>query len=1248
MMKLTKRKKLFVLFVSVVAIVSAVAGSLVFSGAASSVTTNLVMSATSTRKIGIVSEYNAHYNHDILHAARLNGSTAYCMNYGKYANGGQKMTSSANPVTRLSATQKELLGYCLANGCQNVTETNHYTATQAMVWNIVNGKFNTSVGDSAAQKICNAAQNPTTAKDLYFRLKEKILKGISIQNVSFANPVKDKAKTYTMQWNKKNSRYEVTLTDNNKSLDNYSLSVNDIKSERNGNKVTFYSKKEISGSRTVFLQSKTGYEEISSLNLTYWNSGVSNHQEFVSGTASTKPVKSYLKLNMNVVGSIELTKTDQNTGKLLQNAKYGVYSDKKCSKSVATLTTDSKGKAKVDALLAGTYYIKEIKAPKGYNLNDKVYTAVINTKDTTAEIAAKDTFITPSPSPKTSHTPAPTTPVPTPTVTPKVPNFTNISVEKSGECLISWENGKFVYKRTSLAGAEYQIIAQEPVIDTAGETIYAKGEVVDTVTTDKNGKATSSQLYYGTYSIQEIKAPEGFILDETLKTVTVNSKEGTTVAFTDERQKVDLTIKKLDKNDNKPVMGAKFNLYANETIKNRAGQVIMEKDTLIEQATSNENGNVHFTSDLPLGEYKAKEVAVPEGYIFTDEEVVFNATYQGADKKTVQITKTVLNQSTEIEVTKKDITSGQELSGAKLTIKDKNGNVVDSWESVAGSPHKIRKLVVGETYTLIEDLAPAGYLVTNEVKFVVKGTKEVQKVEIKDEVPTGNLEVIKKGEALQSVKPVQEPNFHHEFTYNVVTLAGITFDVTAAEDIKSVDGQNHIFYKKGEKIGTLTTGDKGTASLTGLPLGKYNVKETSTLDGYVLDKKDYTVELKYKDQNTKIVTQSLEVLNKKQRVAIRIAKQDAGTNNVLSGASFTLKTKNDIKDGQGNVLIKAGELVERQISDNDGNVVFSDQLPNGVYLLEEETAPKGYVRQAGVYEIDASYNKDAGEVIQLQNTVKNRPIKVDISKKDITGENELEGAKLTVFDKEGNVIDTWVSEKTPHRIEKLPVGTYTLREETAPYGYVLANDIPFEVTETAEIQQCVMNDDVVRGQIVVYKTNEEGTILLKGAEFEIRDAQGNVMETLVTDDEGKAVSSQLPAYIFENGVYKSDIVYTLVETKAPEGYIADATEYPFSFAYQNDRTPIIQLSQTITNVEETVEVTPEIPNVPTDIDTPEEVTPPDTPSFFPGPKTGDTTSIIIWIVLLGVCAVGIVFFVLTSIKSKKKENTETDNEKKYF
>lgn len=1221
-----KKRTLYAVLGFVAILIIGIIGTISFTVATSS-KQSLTIANASTKKVGVVSQYGG-YNHDeMLYAYFPGNHVAYCMNFGKTAKNGTAMQSRESAKTSLSAEKKTLLCYCLHFGYNpsapnpaGTNDKNHYIATQAEVWNICEGIFGTSSGNSAAQKICNTAPNATEAYSYYQTLTDKIKTANANKKPSFASETKGDAKTYTLKWSSKNKRYEVTITDDNAMLNNYNISVSGYKMEKKKASVTLYTKERQSGTTTISITGTTDVAKCTG-SQTFWNvaSGESNYQEFVTSSVNTSTPTYYVKVKVQGLGTAKLTKIDATNGTKLSGAVYGVYSDKKCSTKVGSFKTGSDGSDTCSGLNPGTYYVKEITAPNGYSLNTEVKSVTVVAGETASiTVADTPTDVTPSPSPNS-------TPI---VITPK---YSTIQLEKTGEKLNAWKDDNFVYTSSSLAGAKYEIVASETIYNEDGKSEYAAGDVVATLTTDNNGKATSGKLFYGSYSVREVQAPEGYCLDSTAQNVTLNSENGVTVKFTDARQKVSMSIKKSDAVDGTPVQGAEFGLYAKEDIKNASGDVLVKAGELLEKATSDENGNVIFTKDYPLGIYTAREVNVPSGYIYTEEAVVFNVDYAGQDVPTVEIQKEVKNTPTNIEITKEDITTGTELSGATLTVKDSKGNVVDKWESVAGTPHKITKLSVGETYTLSEEIAPYGYLLSEDVTFEVKSTGDVQKVVMKDSVPTGALTVYKTGEQLESVTEKNEPNYHHEFNYKVVSMAGVTFDVTAAEDIVSADGSGVKYYEKGTTVGTITTDTNGMVTLGSLPLGKYIVKETTTLEGYVLDKKEYTVDLKYEDQTVPIVTKSLEVLNKKQRTEITILKADSETAQVLSGAAFTLTTKNDIKDADGKVILKAGTLVERAVSDDDGKVVFSDQLPNGIYILEEETAPLGYIKKSGSYEIDASFDANEGEVLKISHTIKNSKTKIDISKTDITGENELEGAKLTVLDSKGNVIETWESTTTPHRITGLPVGKYVLREEIAPYGYTIANDVEFEVTETDEVQQCVMKDETVKGKIVINKTDDEGNVL-EGAEFEVKDDKGNVIETIVSDKNGVATTSELPAARFENGKYVEDIVYTVTETKAPDGYQLDDTEYQVSFPYKEGSERIVTQTQTIVNVPDTeIPLEEEIPNGPV----PNEDT--------DQPQTGDHTRIWIWIAL-AICAV----FGMTVTAHFMRKKEPVDDKKRIF
>lgn len=301
----------------------------------------------------------------------------------------------------------------------------------------------------------------------------------------------------------------------------------------------------------------------------------------------------------------------------------------------------------------------------------------------------------------------------------KVGQMVLVVIEKKGEILDSYKGGlfanlkdkEFIYKEGLLAGAKFEVYAAEDIYtadmqcDENGNRnkYYSAGNLVTTVVTGKDGKATVKDLPLGKYKVVEVEAPYGYVLNSEEQVVSFAYVDDKTpviqesVTFANARQKVDLSVVKMDGETAEHISGAEFGLYAATDICNADGKVIVEKDTLLEVAVSDENGDVAFVKDYPLGAYYAKELKAPAGYVFSDDVIEFEAEYQGQDVKCVSIFATFHNFPTTFEFTKEDITSGAELSGATLSVLDKDGNVIDTWTSVAGEAHVIKKLVVGET-----------------------------------------------------------------------------------------------------------------------------------------------------------------------------------------------------------------------------------------------------------------------------------------------------------------------------------------------------------------------------------------------------------------------------------------------------------------------------------------------------------------------------------------------------------------------
>lgn len=968
--------------------------------------------------------------------------------------------------------------------------------------------------------------------------------------------------------------------------------------------------------------------------------------------------------------------------------------------------TDSQGYLILpNNLSIGHYRIEEVTAPEGYTLNQNyVEIAVDSNTAYQMDSVSGDVVIEVD---YENH-----------------PVKGKLTVYKKGEMLAGF-NKDFIYEEQFLKDAVFEVYAAEDIYspdyqkDADGNRIvvYAKDTLVTTITTGEDGMAVAENLPLGAYRVVEKTAPEGFVLNpEAAEVVFVYEGQDTPVVelevtVGDERHKVAITVEKQDAENGAVVAGAVFGIYNKEDI-TADGKVIVEADTLLQEMTSDEKGQAGCTLDLPLGSYYVKELKAPAGFVSSNEVLDFDASYQGQDVETVVLKAVKKNQPTTVEITKSDITTGTELDGASLKVLDKDGNVVDEWTSVKDAPHVIKRLVAGETYTLREEFAPYGYLKATDITFTVEDNGDVQKVEMKDEVPTGLLIINKKGEFLDKVTLLDNAKgtVEHLFEYITGSLTEVTFNVYAAEDIKAADGVSEDYFKADELVGTITTDTNGIAQLGDLPVGKYYVNEAETAHGYVLDGEPRYVDLSYRDQDTPVVTYDEAWQNNRQKVKVTVLKKEKDTERVLAGGIFGLFTREDIKNASGDVLMEADTLIELKTTDENGQITFTADLPvDGNYYVKELYAPDGFVttneeqdftfEYAGADQAEVSYDftfeneativeltksdlttgdelpgahlkvtDEDGNVVDewvsaeeahvikelvvgkiytmtetkpadgyvtaesieftIENTaeiqkheMKDDVTKVQISKTDITGDQEIPGAKLTILDENDQVVESWTSTEEPHYVEKLPIGRYTLREEQAPKGFILTADVSFEVKDTGEIQTVVMKDDTAKGKVILNKTDKETGEPLKGVEFELRDSKGKVLETLKTDAAGHAESSLYEIADYKDGKYAGEKKYYLVETKTLDGYTLDKTEHEVVFAYKDDSTPIVEVTFDLTNDK------PEVPQT-------TEGTP-GTPSAG-NPKTGDETNLWLPVVLLAVSVSGIAGLLAARRKRKRK------------
>lgn len=407
-------------------------------------------------------------------------------------------------------------------------------------------------------------------------------------------------------------------------------------------------------------------------------------------------------------------------------------------------TTDETGTVMTgDKLEVGNYQLEEISSPKGYLLSSEPIPFKITTK-TAYEILDDGK---------------------TPVITVRQKDLSvkgKVNVEKKGEVLVDFTDGKFVYEEKGLPNAEYEIFAKEDIYDASndGSIIYSKGTVVDKIITNEEGKATSKELPLGEYSVREIKAPEGFILSDGVKDVALKYKDQNTAvvfdntSFVNDRQKVEINVYKIDKDDERLLEGAEFSLFAKEDIKNYKGEVILNADELIEIATSNDEGKATFKSDLPLQEYNIKETKAPKGYIASEEIITVKAGYKGQDIRVLNLEYEMKNEKMKghiqvIKTSSEDnkyskLPKGSPLADVIFEVYDSENNLVDTITTDETGKAITKELVIGK-YTVKEVKSAKYYLLNENIYEVTIEDDGTFDVKVENDNVEIDIEVTKKG-----------------------------------------------------------------------------------------------------------------------------------------------------------------------------------------------------------------------------------------------------------------------------------------------------------------------------------------------------------------------------------------------------------------------------------------------------------------------------------------------------------------------
>ncbi|KQC91207.1 collagen-binding protein, partial [Clostridium perfringens CP4] len=765
--------------------------------------------------------------------------------------------------------------------------------------------------------------------------------------------------------------------------------------------------------------------------------------EAPQGYLVTNPVNVTVKPNKvsiaemtdtQIKGKIQVLKVDEETNTPLQGAEFEITQD---GKHIETITTGENGIATSSLLPFGNYLVKEIKAPAKYVLNGEEHPVTISENGKTIEITHTNKII----------------------------------------------KGKVAVKKTDSEIADLNLEGAE-------FTIYDNNKnTVATITTDKDGYAESEPLNYGTYTMQETKAPKGYLLSNKVWDININENDKTyTFDVSNDVIKGKLQIVKVDsENEEKPVEGAGFDVIA----VNVNG---IKEGTVVDHVVTDKNGFA-YTKDLRYGDYKFHETDTPKGYWKSDKEYSFNIAENG--KTYVKYVKNSPIQA-KVRVIKVDSKDGKPLKGVKFQIRNSDTKKLVEFTNFIGIiPMKTTTLETnknGELVTpqnlaygnyLLEEVEPLeGYIKVNPIPFKIDENSVLEEIKDLGTIYTqkvSNDRITANMELLKLDKETNKP------------LENIEFKVTA------LDG-----FMKG-KTWNLKSDDKGLVSLKGLEYGNYRVDEVKTLWNYVLNKEPIFFSVK---ENGKTI--KLQMTNKKIRGSVELFKFDKDTNRPLEGVKFD--------------LLNGDKKVGTYTTDNTGKITVNN-LEAGNYTWVEVEAIDHYNKVDKKYDFNI-YKDGQLEKIDVANTVKTGEL--DFSKTDVTTGDSIDGAKVKITGLEPqnkHINIEFTSSKEGNKFT-LPEGKYTFEETLAPEGYRINKEVgTFEIKD-GEITKANLKDERKQGDLIFTKTDVTDGKVIEGAKIKITCTEGlskgKVIDFTSSKDGNK--------FTLDEGKY------TFEETSAPNGY----------------------------------------------------------------------------------------------------------------
>ena len=1104
------------------------------------------------------------------------------------------------------------------------TNTDDYAfATQTIIWEYQQ-QLRTSPSDLHS---ANGIDADTYRYSLKSRPAEKCYDWILSQMAnhytipSFAARNQNKADTYTLKYNPDRQNYSLTLTDTNNTLANLSLSASGIKVSRSGNQYTFTSDNMITSPITVSAQKAVNLDCDEML---IW--GCVGKQTMVSGASD--PVYFYFKIDTETYGTGLIKKTSEDG--VVSGIKFNI------SGNGVNQTVVTKADGTVDiSLMPGVYTVTEQPIdryePQSVQRITIVsgHTSTVTFSNTLKRgsleiIKSSEDNLVEGVKFHLYGTSLSGLPVDEYAVTDAngVARFENVLISGADPYTVEEIDTavRYVIPASQTASIEWEKVTSRSftnilkkfnvtVTKSDAETgtaqgdaslagavygIYKGEELIDTYTTDKNGQFTTKYYVCGNdWTVREISPSEGYLLDRTIHKVGAEP-ELYTVEFNSTANDVTeqvikgniAIIKHTDNGETQietPETGATFEVFCKA-----AGSFDAAKETERDILTCDENGFAQ-TKDMPYGIYTVRQTSGWEGRELMKPFDVFIS----KDGQTYRYLINNANFESYIKVVKKDAETGNTIpyAGAGFQIYDPNGNLVtmtftypevttiDTFYTTAdGELITPQTLEYGKGYSLVEVQAPYGYVLNSEPVYfdVMQENSEIDSgitvIEVvrSNMAQKGTITVSKSGEVFSSVN---EAGGLYQPVYAVRGLEGAVYEITAAEDIYTLDGT--LRASKGEVVDTVTTGADGTAVSKELYLGKYEVKEITAPFGMVLNEETHAVELVYAGQNVAVTETATSFYNERQRVEIDLIKRlmtdeayGIGKNGEIFDVTFGLYAEKELTAADGTV-IPADGLIEIISLDENGSGKVKTDLPIGSYYVKELATNSAYILNGQKYPVVFEYAGQKTAIVHITanggEAIENDIIYGSVSgKKSDEDGNALGGAVIGIF-KTGtekftteNAIQTTVTAADgSFSFEKVPYGTWVIREIESPTGFVLSEEeITVTIGAVDEVVEIELVNYFIKGNIELTKVDKDyPENKLTGAEFEVY-ADTNGDGKLDKDDKLLGTMTEL-----DGGVYQMKELrygkYLVREKTAPTGFVLDENVYSVSIE-ENGKTYIVE------------------------------------------------------------------------------------------